>query len=463
MIGRSAELQLLEDLYHTDGFSFLILYGRRRVGKTTLLNAFRGRHQSIFFPAQEKNDALNLEEFSEAIQAHYGETGRASFRSWKDALQYISSHTTNDRTVLIIDEFPYLTVENASVKSTFQHIIDHEWKKQNIFLILCGSSISAMEKDVLGAKSPLYGRSTAQMELMPFDYLDSANFFSRYTPEQKLTAYMILGGIPRYLEEFDDRESVENNIGNKILARNAFLHEEPQAFLRMEVREPVRYNSILEAVSEGINRGKLIADRLHEEQTTLNKYLHTLKTIRLIQRIVPCGEKEESKRGIHIISDPFFCFWYRFEFSNRTRYDLMGNQAAAKEIISYINDYCGMMFERVCTQYMIRLAKGGMLPFIPHDLGRWWGNNPVLKEQDDVDILGLDKAKTKGIFCECKFRNQKFRMEDLDNLKRATEAFPNVKEKYYYLFSKSGFTAEVETAAKEEGIVLVTPREMYRL
>ncbi len=187
------------------------MYGRRRVGKTTILQEFAEHSNSIFFPAREKNDALNLDDFSKVVQYHFDHNFIASFSSWEDAFNYISSKV-EQRTTIIIDEFTYIIKENPSIKSILQHVIDLSWKNKNIFLILCGSSVSIMENDVMGRKSPLHDRQTSSLEIKPFDYLESSAFFKSYTNEEKLLTYGILGGIPRYLEAFDSNISIQKNI-----------------------------------------------------------------------------------------------------------------------------------------------------------------------------------------------------------------------------------------------------------
>lgn len=204
MYGRKEEMNHLKELYDSNRFEFLVMYGRRRVGKTTILQEFAENTNSIFFPAREKNDALNLEDFSKMIQYHFDKNFIASFQSWEDALNYIGAKV-EQRTAVIIDEFPYIIEENPSIKSILQHTIDHNWKNKNIFLILCGSSVSIMESDVMGRKSPLHDRQTSSLEIKPFDYLESSAFFPNYSNEDKLLAYGILGGIPRYLEAFDSK------------------------------------------------------------------------------------------------------------------------------------------------------------------------------------------------------------------------------------------------------------------
>lgn len=362
---------------------------------------------------------------------------------------------------VIVDEFPFLAETNPSIKSILQHKIDHDWKERNLFLILCGSSVSFMLNDIMGYKSPLYGRSTGSMEVQPFDYLESAAFFPNYSEEDKLIAYGILGGVPRYLNAFDPGKSLRENLISEILTEGAFLNDEPQSLLRMELREPAVYNSILEAVANSCNRVVEIADRIHEEKSKCSKYMLTLQTLRLLEKHVPCGEPNGSKKGIYEITDHFYKFWYRYVFSNKSYYSMLGVDKAADEIMGEINDYMGPVFEDICRQYLIRRAKAGKLPFVPCIIGKWWGNNPVIRAQDDVDLLALDRNGERGIFVECKFRNKPMAMEEYNDLATATEAFPNIREKNLIFISKSGFSETVRTRAEEEGAELVEVREMF--
>lgn len=461
MIGRQNEMGVLNDLYHSGRFEYLVMYGRRRVGKTTLLQEFAKGKEAVFFPAREKNDALNLHDFSQLVQIKYDGVFIASFEGWKDAFEYIDRKTTK-RTLIIIDEFPFIAEENPSVKSILQHAIDHLWKNnRNIFLILCGSSVSFMETDIMGSKSPLHDRQTSSMEVTPFDYYDSSLFYPRYSNEQKLTAYGILGGVPRYLEAFDDSLSIETNIADKIIKKGSYLNEEPSNLLKAELREPNVYNSILSAIATGRNRVQEMADYLHEENTKVSKYLTILQTMRLVEKVVPCGEGANSRKGIYRLTDNFFRFWFRFEFTNNAYYEMLGAKAASKEIADGLSDYMGEAFEGICKEYFVRRAKKGDLPFVPYKMGKWWGNNPYIKEQDDVDLLMLDKTGKKGIFVECKYTNSKMPHKEYDDLKNAMLAFPDLEEKYMYFVSKSGYEASVIRHAREDSAVLLTLDDLF--
>lgn len=210
------------------------------------------------------------------------------------------------------------------------------------------------------------------------------------------------------------------------------MNDEPQTLLRIELREPSVYNSILEAISNGCNKIREIADRIHEEKSKCSKYMLTLQTLRLIEKCVPCTEPETSKKGIYEITDNYYKFWYRFLFTNQNYYSMLGWSFPAKK-----------------------------LPFIPYKMRKWWGNNLLIKAQDDVDILAFDKMGKKVLLCECKFRNKPMPIEEYDDLVMAAEMFKNAEEKYLMFFSKSGFTESVKERAARENAVLLTIEDLY--
>lgn len=468
MIGRQIELQRLEDMYNSSQFEFLVMYGRRRVGKTTILQEFAHKHNVVFFSAQEKNDALNLSDFSKIVQIHFDQHFIAAFPGWEDAFNYVSvrsdvSGQSSEKTVVIIDEFPFIAKQNPTVKSILQHSVDHDWKNKNLMLILCGSSVSFMLNDVMGYESPLYGRATSTMEVLPFDYLESADFFPGYSEIQKAIAYGILGGIPRYLSEFSDQRDIQKNIQERVLMLGAFLYDEPSAMLRMELREPGVYASILEAIANGHNKICEIADAIHEDSAKVSKYLTTLITLRIVQKQWPCGEVEGGKKVLYHLTDQYFRFWYRYVFTNKSYYELLGPEDASMEIEENLNDFMGPVFETICIQYLKRQAKMRKLPFVPYQIGKWWGNNPSLRAQDDVDVLAINKKGDEAIFCECKFTNKPMPMEEYDDLLAAAMAFPHIHNKHFMFISKNGFTEPVVERARREGVTLLTIKDIYSI
>lgn len=181
----------------------------------------------------------------------------------------------------------------------------------------------------------------------------------------------------------------------------------------------------------------------------------------MIEKRVPCTEPQSGKKGIYEITDNFYRFWYRFIFTNENYYSMLGPERSTKEVMENINDYMGPVFEKICTQYLFRAAGEGKLPFIPYKIGKWWGNNPILKAQDDIDILAFDRTGEKAVFCECKFRNRPLSMEEYDDLVTASNIFSDVNEKYLLFFSKSGFTEEVKKRAGREKAELYTIEDLY--
>ncbi|MDO4178782.1 MAG: ATP-binding protein [Phascolarctobacterium sp.] len=460
-IGREKELKLLNTLVTSDKFECLILYGRRRVGKTALLQYFSREHKTIFYSAKEKNDPLNLKNFSETVQLAIEGNSFGEFTDWEAAFTYIGKHAQDERLTVIIDEFPFIAATNPSVKSILQHVIDHLWQASKVFLILCGSSISFMENEVMGYKSPLYGRATAQLELLPFDYLTSAKFFPNYDNINKLLAYGILDGIPFYLKAFSDKLSIKENIKRNILSYGSILKEEPQILLRMEFREPGIYNSIFEAIAKGASKMNDISMGARIDSSKCSKYLSSLQEIKLINKNVPCSEPPTSKKSIYSFRDNFYAFWYRYIFEINDALDFLDEEELASDITANLNEYMGPIFEKICTQYMTNQAKAHNLPIVPWKIGRWWGNNPILKKQDDIDILCLDKSETKAIFCECKFRNEAFDIKEYRDLMNASEIFHSIKEKYFYILAKGGFTEAVNAQAKIDGVKLLTIDDLF--
>lgn len=362
---------------------------------------------------------------------------------------------------IIIDEFPFIAKEYPTIKSILQHIIDHKWQNKNIMLILCGSSVSFMINEVLGYSSPLYGRRTANMELKPLNYLEATKFFPNFSNIDKITTYLILGGIPYYLQTFSDKLSIKENIKNSIFNDVSLLKEEPILLLKQEFREPAIYNSIIEAIATGSSKFNEISQKIKEESSKCASYIKNLQEVRIINRLIPYGESLNSKRSIYILSDFFFRFWYKYVFANSTTLSLLGASKYTDLIYNDISQVLGLAFEEVCLQYLTILARNNKLPFIPNGLGKWWGNNPKKKKQDDIDIMGVNGDK--GIFCECKFKNEKFDLSEFNDLISASEIFTDVKEKYYYVFVKSEYTQAVIDKSKEYNVKLLTIDDLFKI
>lgn len=456
-IGREKELAELNSMYNEEKFQLFVLYGRRRVGKTTLLNEFCANKNSIFFSAAQSNNKLNLEKFSELVFSHYKEDTLEPFSSWENALTYIDNRQKDERLILVIDEFPYLVKKNKALLSELQHLIDHKLQFGKLFIVLCGSYMGFMEKEVLGSKSPLFGRRTGQLHMKPFDYLTSMRFVEGFSSEDKLKLYGAFGGTPLYLQQIVPNENFEDNIKNAFLRVTAYLYEEPLLLLRQEVQEPGLYSAIIEAIAGGATKSNEISTKIGEESAKCLKYIGTLCELGILYKETPFGEKESSRKTIYGISDFMFRFWYRYVFANRSLIET-GAQTAVmeKRIIPNYSSYMGLVFEKICQDYLLRQNALGKLPMLFTSIGRWWGTNPVTREETEIDLIAQDGKNY--LICECKWKNEILGISVLDKLREKADIFNKKRDDtYYVLFSKSGFTNTlVSETLNDDKIILVS-------
>ena len=460
-IGREKELKNLNSLYDTDKFQFPVIYGRRRVGKTALINEFVKDKDTIYFTGIETNAKQNLENFSRSIFSYTTESTIAPvFSSFQEALEYVFTLAETKRLVLVIDEYPYVAKSYKAIASMLQVLIDKKKDTSKLFLILCGSSMSFMEEQVLGYKSPLYGRRTSQFKILPFEFFESRKYFSKFSDLDMATVYGLVGGTPQYLLQMDDNISLEYNIKNKLLNSTSYLFEEPNNLLQQEVREPAIYNAIISAVATGSTKLSEISSKVGEETSACSAYLKNLISLGIIKKETPFAEKT-SKKTIYVIADNLFRFWYRFVPSNISIIQKDMTDLAYKNISEQLSSYMGAVFEEICKQYLWELNKQGKAAITFTDLGRWWGNDPKNRCETEVDIMGTDAAGS-ALFCECKWTNEKVDAGVLDTLAERSKLF-RYANVCLYLFAKTGFTKGCIDKANELGNVnLVTFSEMMK-
>ena len=450
-IGRERELNALERLYQSNKFEFTVIYGRRRVGKTALINKFIDDKNAIYFMGVESNAKQNLENFSKSIMEYVSGTEIDSiFSSFQSALEYVFKLSEKERIILAIDEYPYVARSSKSLASTLQLLIDKYKDKSKLMLILCGSSMSYMEDHVLAYKAPLYGRRTAQMKLVPFDFEETCRYFKNFSDEDKALIYGVVGGTPQYLLQIDDNLSVEENIKNTFLNPVSFLYEEPINLLKQEVREPAIYTAVIAAVATGASRMSEISGKVGEDTNVCSMYLKNLINLGIVQKETPYGEKA-SRKSVYSIEDNMFRFWYRFVFENNSIIARGAADLVYKRIEPQLSDYMGKVFEEICRQYLWKQLLSGNCPAEFASLGRWWGNNPKEKRQEEIDIMG-EQDKNTALFAECKWTNEKVDLGVLETLVKRSNLF-SYKTKHYFLFSKSGFTKGCIDKANEMGNV----------
>lgn len=450
-IGRQRELSSLEKLYNSDKFEFAVIYGRRRVGKTALISKFIEGKDAIYFIGVESNEKQNLENFSRSIMEFASSQAPDSlFPSMQSALEYVFKLSESRRIILAIDEYPYVARASKSLASTLQLLIDRYKDNSKLMLILCGSSMSYMEDKVLSYKAPLYGRRTAQMKILPFDFEETCEYLQDFSSDDKALIYGIVGGTPQYLLQIDDNLSVEENIKDLFLNPVSFLYEEPTNLLKQEVREPAVYTAVISAIASGASKMSEISSKSNENTSFCSNYLKNLIDLGIVDRETPYGEKT-SRKSIYSIADNMFRFWYRFVFPNMSIISRGAGELAYKNIEPYLPEYMGKVFEEICKEYLWKEFLLGECPVAFSELGRWWGNNPKERRQEEIDIMG-EQDKDTALFGECKWTNEKLNQNVLETLIKRSELF-NYKTNHYYLFSKSGFTTGCEEKAKEVGNV----------
>ena len=399
----------------------------------------------------ESNEKQNLENFSKSIiEFSSGIQADTSFASFQAALEYVFRLAENERIILTIDEYPYVARSSKSLASTLQLLIDKYKDTSKLMLILCGSSMSYMEDHVLAYKAPLYGRSTAQMKILPFDFEESCRYFNNLSDEDKALIYGVVGGTPQYLLQMSDKLSVEENIKNTYLNPMSFLYEEPINLLKQEVREPAIYTAIITAIATGHTRMSEISSKVGEDTNVCSNYLKNLMNLGIIRRETPYGEKT-SKKSIYSIEDNMFYFWYRFVLSNNSVIARGATDMVYKRIEPQLSNYMGRVFEEICMQYLWKQLLEGNAPIEFVSLGRWWGNDPIQKAQAEIDIMG-EQDSDSALFAECKWRNENVDLDILETLIGRSKLF-RYTNVHYYLFSKSGFTKGCMEKAEEMGNV----------
>ncbi len=452
-IGRERELSNLNKLYKSDKFEFAVIYGRRRVGKTALINEFiKGKH-AICFTGVETNAKQNLENFSKCILEYAsGINADTTFGSFQSALEYVFEIATQKRILLVIDEYPYVARASKSLASTLQLLIDKYKDNSKLFLILCGSSMSYMEDHVLAYKAPLYGRRTAQFKIQPFDFFEACEYFKKLSKEDQALAYGIMGGTPQYLLQINDNLSIEENIKNTYLNPTSSIYEEPNNLLKQEVREPAIYNAIITAIATGSSKMSEISSKVGEDTSVCATYIKNLIALGIVKKETPYGD-DSARKTIYSIEDNMFRFWYRFVPENTSIIARGASDLAYKRIEPQLSNYMGAIFEDICKQYLWKLQLDEKCAINFTELGRWWGANPKTRKQEEIDIVGVADKNT-ALFAECKWTNEKVDVGVLEKLIERSELFPH-KNKYYYVFAKTGFTKGCEDMAKKLGNVIL--------
>ena len=459
---REEELRTMNNRYKKDHFECVVIYGRRRVGKTALINEFCKGKPTVYFSALNASSQENLEALSKAIYTcqNSDSTSAPTYRSYEDALEAITGMAMEKRLVFVIDEYPYLAKAEKSISSRLQHIIDHSWQGSRIYLILCGSSMSFMEYQVLGYESPLYGRRTAQFKIQALTYREITEFHPELKAADQALLYGVTGGIPHYINKLDVESNLDEALLDNLFSTSSYLFEEPENLLKQELREPAIYNSVISAIAAGASHSNEISTKVGLESGVCAKYLKVLLDLGILKKETPITEKP-GKKTIYAIDDNFFRFWYRFVPRNMSvisagRMRLIYEQAVKR----FYPDYMGLVFEKMCQEYLLRYAKD--LPILLSNVGQWWGTDSKTRREVQIDIVGAPVDGNEYLIGSCKYRNEKIGIEELELLRRYAAVFRQNGIFHYYIFSKGGFTQALLEAEMQGEVTLLTLEDLYR-
>lgn len=454
-IGRKNEMLKLDEEYNQDS-SFVVIYGRRRVGKTTLIKEFLKKKTAFYFLATEELESQSMKRLAGVISRITKNSllQKAVFTDWLDLFQIIADYMPSEKKVLVIDEFPYLVKSNPAFPSILQNAWDEILKSGNIMLILCGSLIGMMKKYALSYDSPLYGRRTAQMRLMPLSF--SEVYAAQELPfEQAAEQYSVTGGVPKYMEFFQDGRELQEQLKAAVLSKSGFLYEEPYFLLKSESMTAVNYFSIIKAIADGNHKLGKVAGVLGQETSALTPYLSTLVDLGFLVKRTPITEKnpEKSRKGLYFIADNFIRFWFRYVYPFRGELELDNMQIVLDELNKDFKEkFAAFAYEDICRDIFANLCRNGTVMFTPSRIGSYWLND--YGSDTEIDVMAVDHQHKLVFAGECKYHIKPVDApvyfglkEKVTKAEEISRAFPEYQV-IYGLFSKSGFSERLTDIAK---------------
>lgn len=454
--GRTAELKVLDKKFKQDGFVMTVLYGRRRVGKTKLINKFMQEHdcKKISFTSVEREEPELLSLMTESVLTVLAPdmVDSISFNSFEDLFDFIGKQAEKERIIFFIDEYPYLAKQCPYIQSVLQKIIDTKWKNGNLFFIICGSLVSFMKDEVLAESAPLHGRSSLELKLKPFNYLETADFLEGYSPEEKAICYGLTNGVAKYIEQFDPKVSLEENIIEQFYSVGGYFSEEQvKTVVTGDKQNPALYNSIVSAVATGHTKNGEIATYIGSDDVTYP--LKVLVNAEVLERRI-------SKKPYYVLNDSMLEFWFKY-VSRATSLINAGNGTIYYEsnVKEHIHDFMGKVFEKMAKEYLMMNAGKDDLPVLT-EITEY--QDSVIDEdkkpkQIEIDLLGKNDSKII-LVGEYKFKNKAFDKTDLESLMDKIRYLP-VKNPIICIFSLSGFTDYVKN--KANNCRLISIEDMY--
>ena len=469
-IGRERELAALQEFYDKDGIGMTVIYGRRRIGKSTLITEFVKDKKTIFYTATKVGKERNRELFAQqVVSALMPEMVDVRFRTVEAIFDFIHQNIQDEKIILVIDELPYWAEKDEALLSILQKYIDTTWSEQNIKIILCGSTLSFMEDKVLSEKSPLFGRRESQLRLEAFDYLDAAKFVPAYSNEEKAICYGITGGVAKYLSMVDSEKSLDENIVRLFFRKDGYLYDETRNLLTQEFADTTMVNNIIEQIASGENTIKIIADKVGTKEPAVLYSLERLINIGLVEKKKCITEEKNKKKTQYVLKDTMFKFWYEFIPKATSVIEMgQGESYYERAVKPFLHSYMGSVFEEMCRYYTLKHGIAGEFGCFVTTVGNWWGTETVAVEDGsrraqsaDIDVVGLSDLDKKAVLGECKFRNEKMDKGVYETLRRRSALIP---ARYgiakYLFFSLSGYT-DWWASMTDENVRLLTLDSLY--
>jgi AAA+ ATPase superfamily predicted ATPase len=462
---RERELTILDERYHSSQAEFIVVTGRRRVGKTALLAQFAQDKPGVIFLAYLNSEEALLRQFSLLVRQAEEPTlppdPDFTYGSWLGIFRAIGRLAADRRFLVIIDEYPYLVGGSRQVASQLQKVWDETLQHTRICLVICGSYISIMNRDLLALDAPLYGRRTGQLFLQPLTVQQAARFLPHYSPIEVVEAYALAGGTPAYLLQLSDQRSIWDNMRASVLRPGTMLYHEPDLLLREELREPRLYAAILRAIAAGHHQLSAIAQAAGiEPASTASGYLDLLKLLRWLEHHTPL-EPTRARRGWgtwHLL-DPYIRFWARYVLPHIHRLEYGEVEDVLYQIIRPTwSQFVGPIWEAIARQHLPYLSRERELPFWPEEIGSWWS------AQVQIDLVGVNYAERLAVLGEARWRDVPMGYRDLEALQTRSRAWLGVQpgwELFYALYSKSGFSDELQALAQaDRHVILKTPAQV---
>lgn len=448
-IDREQEMATLQSEYDRDGSALVVLYGRRRVGKTTLISEFIKNKKALFFLASEESESQNRLAFQEKVADFLNSDllKNVEVKSWDVLFRAITDTHFDSKPVIVLDEFQYLGKSNPAFPSVFQRIWEEILKDRQVMVILCGSLISMMQSQTLAYDSPLYGRRTAQIRLKQIPFAFYHQFFPDKSRKELIEMYAVTGGVPKYIELFSQSNDIYSAIETCVLNRSGYLYDEPHFLLQQEVSEVGSYFSIIKAIAAGNTKLSAIAGVLEAKSTSLTKYLKTLIDLDILEREVPVTEDspEKSKKGLYKIKDNYLRFWFAFVYPNMSFIESGHGRIVMDKIRkSLVRNHIAFVYEDICRERMWEINAEGVWPFYFSKLGRYWDS------KEEIDIAAIDPDGKNLILGECKYWQEPVGVSVLRELEAKAKTVSWEKEKrktWFVLFSVNGFTEDLRAEA----------------